>query len=52
MIESAKHNMEIFVHGQFEKCFQNAEDKEIYIGKILNVALCRKSVIHSLKSGS
>ena len=46
-----KRSLETVVHGQFEKCFQNAKDKQIFIGKILNVALCRKSIIHHLKSG-
>ena len=53
MIESEKkkHNLDIVVHSQFEKCFQNAEDKQIFIRKILNVPRCRKILFHPLNSG-
>lgn len=49
-LNQKKHNLEIVVLSQFEKCYQNAEDKQIMIGRTLNIALCRKSIIHHLKS--
>ena len=51
LLNQKKHNLEIIVYGQFDKCFQNAEDEQIFIKKTLKVALCRKCIIHPLKLG-